>query len=110
MSSSHSLYRTQELAFRTQYAELKERTRAAGKLLVGTPGTLTKRSGTGYDYWYRVYYPVPNTQAEELVGSADDEGAYRTMRERTICSRTAAKRQFWRVGTVFRWLCPTSTE
>jgi hypothetical protein len=82
MASSPLLYRTQELAFRTQYAELKERTRAAGKLLVGTPGTLTKRSGTGYDYWYRVYYPVPNTQAEELVGSADDEPAYRTMRER----------------------------
>jgi hypothetical protein len=82
MSSSSPLYRTQELSFRTQYAELKERTRAAGKLLVGTPGMLTKRSGTGYDYWYRVYYPVPNTQAEELVGSADDEPAYRTMRER----------------------------
>ena len=82
MSSTQPLYRTQELAFRTQYAELKERTRAAGKLLVGTPGTLTKRSGTGYDYWYRVYYPIPNTQAEDLVGSADDEPAYRTMRER----------------------------
>jgi hypothetical protein len=82
MSSTRPLYRTQELAFRTQYAELKERTRAAGKLLVGTPGTLTKRSGTGYDYWYRVYYPIPNTQAEELVGSAHDEPAYQTMRER----------------------------
>jgi hypothetical protein len=91
MSSSHSLYRTQELAFRTQYAELKERTRAAGKLLVGTPGTLTKRSGTGYDYWYRVYYPVPNTQAEELVGSADDEAAYRTMRERIEFSSWVSK-------------------
>ena len=82
MSSGHPLYRTQELAFRTQYAELKERVRAAGKLLVGTPGTLAKRSGTGYDYWYRVYYPVPKTQAEELVGSADDEQTYRTMLER----------------------------
>jgi hypothetical protein len=91
MSSSHSLYRTQELAFRTQYAELKERARAAGKLLVGTPGTLTKRSGTGYDYWYRVYYPVPNTQAEELVGSADDEPAYRTMRERIEFSSWVSK-------------------
>jgi len=43
---------------------------------------LTKRSGTGYDYWYRVYYPVPGTQAEELVGRVDDESAYRTMLER----------------------------
>jgi hypothetical protein len=82
MSATHPLYRPHELAFRTQYAELKERTRAAGKLLLGTPGMLTKRSGTGYDYWYRVYYPVPRTQAEELVGSVDNESAYRTMRER----------------------------
>ena len=91
MSFGHSLYRTHELAFRTQYAELKERARAAGKLLVGTPGTLTKRSGTGYDYWYRVYYPVPNTQAEELVGSADDEPAYRSMRERIEFSSWMSK-------------------
>lgn len=82
MSTNHFLYRSQELAFRTQYAELKERIRAAGKLLVGTPGALTKRSGTGYHYWYRVYYPVPKTQAEELVGSVDDETAYRLMVER----------------------------
>lgn len=91
MSFGHALYRTHELAFRTQYAELKERARAAGKLLVGTPGTLTKRSGTGYDYWYRVYYPVPNTQAEELVGSADDEPAYRSMRERIEFSSWVSK-------------------
>ncbi len=82
MTSPHPLYRKHELAFRTQYAELKERTRAAGKLLLGTPGMLTKRSGTGYEYWYRVYYPVPRTQAEQLVGSVDNESAYRTMLER----------------------------
>jgi hypothetical protein len=82
MTLDHSLYRTHELAFRTQYAELKERARVVGKLLVGTPGTLARRSGTGYEYWYRVYYPVPKTQAEEFVGSIDDEQAYRSMRER----------------------------
>jgi hypothetical protein len=82
MVLSRPLYRPQELAFRTQYAELKERARGAGKLLVGTPGSLVKRSGTGYEYWYRVYYPVPQNQAEELVGSVDDEEAYRAMRER----------------------------
>ena len=32
------LYLEHELAFRTQYAELKERTLAAGALLSGTPG------------------------------------------------------------------------
>jgi threonine/homoserine/homoserine lactone efflux protein len=34
------LYREHELAFRTQYAELKERTLGAGELLAGTPGSL----------------------------------------------------------------------
>jgi hypothetical protein len=82
MAPGHLLYRTHELAFRTQYAELKERARAAGQLLLGTPGTLTTRSGTGYEYWYRVYYPVPKTQAEELVGSVDDENAHRSMQQR----------------------------
>ena len=82
MALTQPLYRTHELAFRTQYAELKERARAAGELLVGTPGTLTKRSGTGYEYWYRVYYPVPKTQAEELVGSVDDDESYQSMRAR----------------------------
>ena len=32
------LYLEHELAFHTQYAELKERTLAAGALLSGTPG------------------------------------------------------------------------
>ena len=67
-------YRLKELAYRTQYAELKERTAAAGALLPGTPGTLVKRDGTGYAYWYRAYYPVPGQKTEQLVckdGDAD---------------------------------------
>ena len=70
--SPHTLYRPQELAFRTQYAELKERAGSAGSLLYGTPGTLVKREGTGYAYWYRVYYPVPGRQAQQLVGRDGD--------------------------------------
>ena len=68
------LFREHELAFRTQYAELKERTRAAGALLPGTPGSLVRRSGTGHAYWYRVFYPAPGKQSEALVckdGEAD---------------------------------------
>ncbi len=37
-----TLYRPIELSFRTQYAEVKERSRAQGPLLPGTPGTLDK--------------------------------------------------------------------
>lgn len=76
------LYRSQELAFRTQYAELKERSQQAGPLLPGTPGTLYLRSGTGTAYWYRVYYGVPGKQMETLVGRQDDQAAKAAMEER----------------------------
>jgi hypothetical protein len=69
------LYRLHELAFRTQYAELKERAAAAGELLPGTPGTLARRSGTGYTYWYRVFYLAPGKRAESLVGKDGDDDA-----------------------------------
>lgn len=76
------LYREHELAFRTQYAELKERTLAAGALLPGTPGSLALRSGTGYGYWYRVFYPVPGKASEELVCKDGNVAALGAMRER----------------------------
>ncbi len=67
------LYQPHELAFRTQYAELKERTRSTTFLLPGTPGTLVKRTGTGRVYWYRVYQTAGGSQVEDLVGKDDDE-------------------------------------
>lgn len=75
-------YREHELAFRTQYAELKERTLAAGALLPGTPGSLALRSGTGYGYWYRVFYPVPGKPSEEMVCKESDTAALEAMRDR----------------------------
>lgn len=76
------LFREHELAFRTQYAELKERAAAAGSVLPGTPGTLARRSGTGYSYWYRVFYSVPGKQSEELVCKDGDDNTLQAMRER----------------------------
>ena len=84
-------YREQELAFRTQYAELKERTQMAGPLLAGTPGTLALRSGTGHGYWYRVFYPVPGKQSEQLVGKESDTVAENQMRERIAFAGWVAK-------------------
>lgn len=69
------LYEDHELSFRTQYAEVKERVRAAGRLLPGTPGTLALRRGTGHPHWYRVFYPVPGKQAEEWVCGDGDSWA-----------------------------------
>lgn len=76
------LYRTHDLAWRTACAELKERIRAEGPLLPGTPGTLYRREGTGRAYWYRVYYAIPGVQAEDLVGPVQDTAAHATMAAR----------------------------
>lgn len=80
--SLQPLYRPLELAFRTQYAEVKERCRAAGPLLPGTPGLLTLREGTGHRYWYRRYYAIPNHEVEDFVCKDGDEPALRDMRSR----------------------------
>lgn len=69
-------HRLHELAFRTQYAELKERARATNFLLPGTPGTLVKRSGTGRTYWYRAYQEASGKQAEDLICRDADEERY----------------------------------
>ena len=79
---AEQLFRNHELAFRTQYGELKERVRAESRLLPGTPGSLSLRTGTGFPYWYRVFYPVPNRQAEELVGREDAVDALQNMKDR----------------------------
>lgn len=81
------LYRPHELSFRTQYAEVKERSRAASRLLPGTPGRLVLRTGTGYGL------PVPRLllgsrpggrglrrQGGRQRGVAGREGTYRIRR------------------------------
>lgn len=83
-------YREHELAFRTQYAELKERTLGAGDLLPGTPGSLALRTGTGYPYWYRVFYPVPGKPREDLVCKDGDAAALQEMGERMVFSEWAS--------------------
>ena len=79
---SQPLFRPVELAFRTQYSEVKDRCRGAGELLPGTPGLLALREGTGYGYWYRRYYSVPNREVEDFVCKAGDEAALQDMRSR----------------------------
>lgn len=70
--SGRFLYRLQESEIRSLYARVKERANAAGKLLRGTPGTLVKRTGTGHEYWYRSYYPLPKKRSEDYVGPVRD--------------------------------------
>ena len=83
------LFAPHELAFRTQYAELKERVFSTGPLLPGTPGSLALRRGTGHSYWYRVYYPVPGRQSEELVAKEAGTGL-EAMRERMAMAEWVA--------------------
>src|SRR5664279_4893585 len=84
--TTYPLYRLQELTIRTLYSEVKERAYVAGDLLMGTPGTLVKRKGTGHEYWYRSYYPGPKKRSEDFVGPVNDEGAYEAMQRRIAYS------------------------
>lgn len=84
------LTREHELAFRTQYAELKERTAQAGPLLPGTPGTPVLRKGTGSAYWYRVFYPLAGKQAESFICKEGDDAALDAMRDRIASAGWAA--------------------
>lgn len=77
--SPSPLFRRLELAFRTQYAEVRERSRAEGDLLPGTPGTPVLRAGTGYGYWYRRYNSLPNQEVEDLVCKDGDDETTRAM-------------------------------
>jgi len=91
MAKTFPLYRLHELTIRTLYAELKERASSTGDLLPGTPGTLVKRRGTGHEYWYRSYYPVPKKRSEDIVGTAVDNGAYEEMKDRIAFSEWMSK-------------------
>lgn len=82
--------RKQEGAFQAQYAELRERARAAGPLLPGTTGTLATRSGTGHSYVYRVYYFPEKKQREEFVGRVGEHEKVQVMRDRMEFSNWVA--------------------
>ncbi|MGB4066031.1 MAG: hypothetical protein WBK19_19575 [Azonexus sp.] len=86
-----ALVRPNQPAFRQQYAALKEQSLTGDPLLPGTPGTLQLRRGTGYAYWYRVYYPVPGKQAETLVGREGDSVAENAMRAQMDFAESTAR-------------------
>jgi hypothetical protein len=67
------LYRAQELNFRTQYAELKERASQVDRLLPGSPGVLTVRNTSAGPYIYRVFQEAAGRQAEEFVAREDNK-------------------------------------
>lgn len=76
------LFRRVELAFHTQYAEVKERARSEPLMLPGTPGTLALETGTGHGSWYRRDHPVPGRQADDFVCKQADTPARDTMQAR----------------------------
>ena len=86
-----SLYSLHETPIRSLYAEVKARASATEDLLPGTPGTLVKRAGTGHEYWYRSYYPVPKQRSEQFVGTASNSTAYDAMQRRIAGSEWTAK-------------------
>jgi hypothetical protein len=91
LAIANPLYRLHELTIRTLYSEVRERANAVGDLLPGTPGTFVKRAGTGHEYWYRSYYPLPKKRSEEYVGPVSNQAAYEAMEGRIAHSEWTAK-------------------
>jgi hypothetical protein len=67
---------------RTHYAELKERARAAGVLLPGTPGSLVTHKVKGGVYVYRAYYVSSSRRVEDYIGPAEAQSLQATVTER----------------------------
>jgi hypothetical protein len=88
---SKLLYDLHEPAIRALYTEVKERALATGELLPGTPGTLVKRAGTGHEYWYRSFYPIPKKRSEQFVGPVSNALAYESMQGRIANSDWTTK-------------------
>ena len=82
MATKKPAFKMHEPAFRTQYAELKERARSAGQFLSGSPGSLTLKTSTGYRYWYRVYYSAEGKRIEDIVCKDGDIEKLRVMKHR----------------------------
>lgn len=68
------MYRLHDETIRTHYAELKERARAAGALLPGTPGSIVTHKVKGGAYLSRAYYVASSRRLEEYLGPAATEG------------------------------------
>jgi len=79
---SRALFERQELNYRTHYAELKQRTKAEGELLPGSPGSMGKKDGSGNAYWYRTYYSVPGKKVEDFVAKPDEVQKLAAMAQR----------------------------
>lgn len=67
---------------RTHYAELKERARAAGRLMPGTPGSIVTHKVKAGSYISRAYYVASSKRLEEYIGPADNEELRRAVAER----------------------------
>jgi hypothetical protein len=82
----------QDEAIRTHYAELKERARAAGELLPGTPGSLVTHKVKGGSYLSRAYYVASSKRLEDYIGPAENEGLKSAITERMQFSQWMLER------------------
>lgn len=80
-----ALFRKHLTSLQTGFSDLKRQAQEQSELLIGTPGSVTRRIVSGRPFYYRQYYDVNGTKSADYVGPADtDEGerAAAAMRER----------------------------
>jgi len=65
------------MGLQTTYSELKQRAFEQEALLLGTPGSVSERTESGRQYFYRQFYDSEASKATEYIGPVDDENAAR---------------------------------
>jgi hypothetical protein len=79
-------------AIRTHYAEFRERARAAGQLLPGTPGSVVTHRVKGGSYLSRAYYVASSQRIEDFIGPAENEDLRNAVAERMQFSEWIQRR------------------
>ncbi|MBX3190372.1 MAG: hypothetical protein KF819_25455 [Labilithrix sp.] len=69
------LFATQLLSLQTAFSDLKRQALEQPFLLAGTPGTVTTRTVSGSDFFYRQFYASTGAKAAEYIGSVTDPRA-----------------------------------
>jgi hypothetical protein len=86
------VYRLHDETLRTHYAELKERVRAAGQLLPGTPGSIVTHKVKGGSYISRAYYVASSRRLEDYIGAEDNDELRNAIVERMQFSEWTQER------------------
>jgi hypothetical protein len=76
-----ALYGVHHLSLQTAYSDVRRQAEEQRFLLIGTPGTVSKRTVNGRDFYYRQHYDPNGKKAADYLGPVDDPDAQQRARD-----------------------------